>query len=125
MGEVGERTGGSIACDEYHLDVAKGERLMAAAVALLLIGCGQKQAAGSSTAAVDPSSATPQPIAKGVVKSGLYVDAKGVPMCPVTGSPIATGKEVGKATYKGVEYHFCCAGCPEQFKASPASYSVK
>jgi YHS domain-containing protein len=65
------------------------------------------------------------PIPKGIVLDGLYVDKAGVPLCPVTGATIPKGKEVGKATYHGVEYHFCCGGCPDDFKAEPAKYAVK
>lgn len=66
-----------------------------------------------------------QPAVKGIVKNGVYVNKQGVPLCPVSGTAVPNGKEVGKAVYKGVEYHFCCAGCPDEFHANPAKYALK
>ena len=101
--------------------MSKGELVVAIAVGLALAGCGAaKPPAGAAMAM-----GTDQPIAKGIVKDGLYVNSAGVPLCPVTGAPIAKGKEVGKTTYHGVEYHFCCAGCPDDFKSTPAKYAAK
>lgn len=46
--------------------------------------------------------------------------------CPVQGFKI----DIAEATktrmytdYKGRRYFFCCAGCPETFKANPAKYA--
>ena len=101
--------------------MSKGVLIIVVAVAISTAGCRSSQPAvtAGNVAAAEP------PIAKGLVRDGLYVNKSGVPLCPVTGAPIAKGKEVGKTIYKGVEYHFCCAGCPEDFKSQPAKYAFK
>jgi YHS domain-containing protein len=91
---------------------------------LALAGCGSSRTAVDSSGKTVAVASDPS-IAKGIVKDGLYVNKSGVPLCPVTGAPIAKGKEVGKTIYKGVEYHFCCGGCPEDFKSQPAKYAFK
>ena len=93
------------------------------ACAVLMTGCGSSHPVDAASGAV--AIASEPAIPKGIVMDGLYVNKAGVPLCPVTGAPIANGKEVGKATYRGVKYHFCCAGCPEDFKSEPARYAIK
>jgi len=53
---------------------------------------------------------------------------KHVIKCPVTGDKLDRDKATKThmyADYKGNRYFFCCAGCPEQFKANPAKYKNK
>ncbi|MHC4621768.1 MAG: YHS domain-containing protein [Planctomycetota bacterium] len=42
--------------------------------------------------------------------------------CPVMGLPI--NKSIF-TEYKGKKVYFCCAGCPEKFKADPEKYVAK
>jgi YHS domain-containing protein len=42
--------------------------------------------------------------------------------CPIAGAQAAKGLAVD---YKGGKVHFCCAGCPEAFKANPKAHAVK
>lgn len=47
-------------------------------------------------------------------------------VCPVMGAKIASVKEaVGKSTYKGKTYYFCCAGCKSTFEKDPEKYVTK
>ena len=43
--------------------------------------------------------------------------------CPVTGNKIDPAKAYARTTYKGKNYYFCCAGCPEEFKKNPGKYA--
>ncbi len=44
-------------------------------------------------------------------------------ICPVTGDKIASVKRaVGKSTFKGKSYYFCCAGCKPRFDKQPATF---
>ena len=48
--------------------------------------------------------------------------------CAVQGYKISIAqatKDHMFADYKGRRYFFCCAGCPEDFKANPAKYAKK
>ncbi|HLK14382.1 MAG TPA: YHS domain-containing protein [Fimbriimonadaceae bacterium] len=97
--------------------MSKGVSAALLTCAIALAGCGSHP--GKVAMVADGG------IPKGIVRDGLYVNAAGVPLCPVTGAPIAKGEEVGKAVYRGVEYHFCCAGCPDDFKANPAKFATR
>lgn len=70
------------------------------------------------------------------VCGGAYAQGKAKSKAPAAPKTIAcavmpTNKvDVAKATkkhmyadYKGRRYFFCCAGCPEQFKANPAKFA--
>ena len=57
---------------------------------------------------------TPQPQAQ--------VTAAEQTTCPVMGGAINKAIFV---EYQGKKVYFCCAGCPEQFKADPAKYLAK
>lgn len=60
------------------------------------------------------------------VKNGTFVNAGGQVVCPVQGTVISDGKGIDQTVvYHGVTYHFCCAGCPEEFKAHPSKYAIQ
>ena len=45
-------------------------------------------------------------------------------ICPVTGEKIPENSNI-TYEYKGKIYHFCCVGCPEEFKKDPEKYIKK
>jgi YHS domain-containing protein len=45
--------------------------------------------------------------------------------CPVTGEKFKKSKAYSNREYKGKMYYFCCAMCPEKFKADPEKYTGK
>ena len=92
-----------------------------------LVGCGEK-AAEPATA---PPAATPSKGAMNDTSGGMenasivdYTNDKGEVICPVKGDVIPDKtKTVDHQDYKGKRYYFCCAGCPEEFKADPAKFA--
>lgn len=71
-----------------------------------------------------------------VVVGGAFAQGKPGAKAPKTQTTISCAVmpddkvDIAKATkghmyadYKGRRYFFCCAGCPEKFKANPAKYS--
>jgi len=103
--------------------MSKGFAFIVLVCAISLTGCGASRPVGTGSGAV--AMASEPSVTKGIVIDGLYVNKAGIPLCPVTGAAIAKGKEVGKTAYHGVEYHFCCPGCPDDFKSDPAKYAFK
>ncbi|MBI1331680.1 MAG: YHS domain-containing protein [Armatimonadetes bacterium] len=53
-----------------------------------------------------------------------FTNDKGELLCPVNGDVVASpDKAAGFQDYEGKRYYFCCAGCPDKFKADPAKYA--
>jgi YHS domain-containing protein len=44
-------------------------------------------------------------------------------ICPVMDSEVIITKDTLSAEYKGKVYYFCCAGCPDEFKANPDKFA--
>ena len=57
-------------------------------------------------------------------QEALKVQDVGNKICPVTGEKIPANSNI-TYEYKGKIYHFCCAGCPEEFKKDPEKYIKK
>lgn len=59
------------------------------------------------------------------VKSHTVTDAEvgQTVQCPVMGTKFKVGKNTLSLEYKNKVYYFCCAGCPEDFKAAPEKYT--
>lgn len=65
-----------------------------------------------------------QPAAQAENKQAVDVGNK---ICPVSGQEIVDSEDMPSATYEyeGKIYHFCCAGCIEEFKKDPQKYIAK
>ena len=82
--------------------------------ALLLGGCGERDAAGKG----------PEPSAPAASKVVAFKNEKGQIVCPVMGTVIADQASAASfQDYEGKRYYFCCLDCPAKFKANPAKYA--
>jgi len=61
-------------------------------------------------------------LALGVIAADEKKEEKFSATCPVSGKPALEDKT---ADYKGGHVYFCCAGCPDAFKADTAKYASK
>ena len=88
----------------------------ALALGLLAAGCapgGNPAEVGAGNPAA--SAPTAEPVA--------YRNEKGEILCPVMKSVVASKEEaVGFADHGGKRYYFCCAMCPDKFKADPHAF---
>ncbi len=92
---------------------------LAAIAAALLAGCSPDPA--PETAAGPRPTAAPSAPVKGAVVA--HRNAEGKLECPVMHAPIESeAQAVGYQDHEGKRYYFCCAACPEKFKADPAKY---
>lgn len=91
----------------------------ALALGLLAAGCTPAEKSSEVGASNAPASAAAaEPVA--------FRNEKGELFCPVMKSVVASKEEAaGFADHKGKRYYFCCAMCPDKFKADPAAYVPK
>jgi hypothetical protein len=61
-------------------------------------------------------------LAIGVIAAEEKKEEKFSAKCPVSGKAALEDKTV---EYKGAKVYFCCAGCPDAFKADTAKYATK
>ena len=65
-----------------------------------------------------------QTTSEGSKQETLKAQDAGNNICPITGEKIPENSNI-TYEYKGKIYHFCCAGCPEEFKKDPEKYIKK
>ena len=91
---------------------------LAIALALLVVGCAP--ATKSEVTAGTPAVTSP------VAEPVAYRNEKGELLCPVMKSVVASKEAAaGFADHDGKRYYFCCAMCPDKFKADPKAYVPK
>ena len=90
---------------------------LAISLGLLIAGCSTDAEPGPTKAAVAP------PTTAKADALPVHRDAEGRLLCPVMKTVIASEKEaVGFADHDGERYYFCCAMCPDKFKADPHAF---
>ena len=89
--------------------------LSAITLALLAVGCAPATKPEATTGAPAVTSPIAEPVA--------HRDEKGELLCPVMKSVVASKEAAaGFADHGGKRYYFCCAMCPDKFKADPKAY---
>lgn len=88
--------------------------------ALIVVGC-QSRTPSDSSPPEAPVAEKPKD-----AQVPAHRDDQGRLICPVMGTVIASeDKAFDSHDHNGVRHYFCCASCPDQFKADPEKYLQK
>jgi len=96
-------------------------------------GCPKTQSTDTGPAAATPAppavdaaasetSGAAQPALNAPDNIGNAKNADGAYVCPVMGTVLTELNDELSVEHEGKIYYFCCAGCPEQFRADPQKY---
>jgi len=89
---------------------------------IMLTGCEESEPETTEPAAMEMDHNMTEPEAVTAETTTQVVSATKQTLCPVMDAPINKDLFV---EYEGKKVYFCCAGCPEKFKADPEKYLSK
>ena len=111
-------------CKGGH-DHASGDHAHDAPAAAPDAGHGEHDHGAVDGAAPPAAGPTSAPVQAGPVSFDAKPAVGAAATCPVSGESFAVDSDTVMAEHEGRWYAFCCAGCEDKFRASPAEFADK